>query len=115
MTDRIITTLVVSGLVVQAAALAGGFTSLGWRWPMVAAGALVSLGSLVAAVADGGRPDGQVLGFCAFNLAVLCLAVGHAFSTHPGIAWPLRIGIGIQALGLALLLLFLLTFKMRMF
>jgi hypothetical protein len=115
MNDRTVWTLLISGLVIQAAALGVGFTSLGWRWALVGAGLLVSLGSLIAAFLDGGKPDGALLVYVGFNVLVLGLAVAHAFSTHPALVWSLRIGVGIQALGMILLALFLATFKMKMF
>jgi len=115
MTDRLVWTFLISGLVIQAAALGIGFSSVGWRWPLVGAGVLVSLGSLLAAFLDGGKLDGQVLAYIGFNVLVLGLAVGHALSAHPAIAWSLRIGIIIQALGMGFLALFLATFKMKMF
>jgi hypothetical protein len=115
MTDRLVWTFLISGLVLQAAALGIGFTSVGWRWPLVGAGLLVSLGSLLAAFLDGGKPDGPGLTFIGFSVLVMGLAVGHAFSLHPALAWSLRIGIAIQAFGMGFLVLFLATFKMKMF
>src|SRR5262245_56460341 len=115
MTDRLVWTLLISGLLIQAAALGVGFTSLGWRWSLVGAGVLVSLGSLLAAFLDGGKLDGAVIAYIGFNVVVLGLAVGHALSVHPALVWALRIGILIQALGMGLLALFLATFKMKMF
>ena len=115
MTDRLVWTLLISGLLIQAAALGIGFSSVGWRWPFVGAGVLVSLGSLLAAFLDGGKPDGALLAYVGFNVLVLGLALGQAFSTHPALVWSLRIGVGIQALGMVLLALFLATFKMKMF
>ncbi len=115
MTDRLVWTFLISGLLIQAAALGTGFTSVGWRWPLVGAGVLVSLGSLLAAFLDGGKLDGQVLAFIGFSVLVLGLAIAHAFSTHPALAWSLRIGMILQALGMGFLVLFLATFKMKMF
>ena len=112
MTDRMVLTLLVSGLIVQGAAVGIGFTSLGWRWPLIGAGVLVSLGCILGVVLDGGRMDGPAVGVLAFSALVLGLAAGHGFSTHPVLVWSLRIGVGVQALGMALLLAFLLTFKM---
>jgi hypothetical protein len=105
-------TLVFSGLGVQAAALVLGFTRVGWRWPMVGAGTLVSLGFLLTIWLDGGRLEGLPLAVVLFSILVLGLAGGHAASAHPAVAWPLRAGIIVQALLLLLLVAFFLFFQM---
>jgi hypothetical protein len=90
-----------------------GFTSIGWRWPIVVAAALVSLGSVFVVFADGGTLDGTQYALIGFSGLVLALAVGHALSMHPAIAWSLRVGVGLQALGMGLLLAVLLLFRMN--
>ena len=64
-------------------------------------------------IADGGKLDEAEVALIGFCVLVLALAVGHAVSMHPAIVWSLRIGVGIQALGLCLFTAFMLFFRMN--
>jgi hypothetical protein len=112
-TDPIIKSLVVSGLLVQTTAVALGFTRVGWRWPSAAAGALVSLGFLFVLFADGGKFDGLEYGMLALSVLTLALAAGRALSTHPAIAAFLWGAMAIQAVIMIFLTLVLFFLKMN--
>jgi len=73
----------------------------------------VSLGTIFVVFADGGTLDGMEYALVGFSVLVLALAVGHSLSMHPAIVWSLRVGVGIQALGMGLLLAILLLFRMN--
>ena len=113
MNDATIKALVSVGLLVQAAAVALGFTSVGWRWPLAAATAAVALGILAVRFIDLPTVDGLGLAVIAFSLAALGAAAWHAASLSPAAAWMTRILFGVEALGLLLLLAFLLFFRMN--
>jgi hypothetical protein len=105
--------LLVAGLLVQTSAIALGFTRVGWRWPSVAAGVLVSLGFLFVLFADGGKFDGLEYGMLALSVLTLGLAVGRALSTHPAIApflWGLM---ALQAVVMIFLTLVMFFLKMN--
>ena len=105
--------MVVSGLLVQATAIALGFTRVGWRWPSVAAGVLVSLGFLFVLIADGGKFDTWEYSLLALSVLTLGLAVGRALSTHPAINAFLWGGIALQAVIMFTLMLVLFFLKMN--
>ena len=113
MNDATIKVLVSVGLLVQAAAVALGFTTVGWRWPLAAATAAVALGILAVRFIDSPAVDGLGLAVIAFSLAALGAAAWHAASTSPVAAWMTRILFGAEALGLLAILLFLLLFRMN--
>lgn len=113
MNDATIKILVSVGLLVQATAVALGFTTVGWRWPLAAATAAVGLGILAVRLIDSPKVDGLGLAVIAFSLAALGAAAWHAASPSPVAAWMTRILFGAEALGLILLLAFLLLFRMN--
>ena len=105
--------MLVSGLLVQATAIVLGFTRVGWRWPSVAAGLLVSLGFLFVLFADNGKFDGMKYGMLAFTLLTLALAGGRALSTHPAIAAFLWGAMALQAVVMIFLTLIMFFLKMN--
>jgi hypothetical protein len=105
--------LVFSGLLVQATAVGIGFTSGGWRWPIVGAGAAVSLGFLFVLFADGGKFGRVECGMLGLSVLTLALALAHGWSTHPAIVAFLAGGMALQAVIMILLLLFMLFFRMK--
>jgi len=111
--DSTIKALVSVGLLVQAVAVALGFTAMGWRWPLAAATAAVALGILAVRLIDSPAVDGLGLAVIAFSVAALGAASWHAASPSPVAAWMTRILFGAEALGLLLLLAFLLFFRMN--
>jgi hypothetical protein len=113
MNDSTIKVLVSVGLLLQAAAIALGFTSIGWRWPLSAATAAVALGILAVRFIDSPSVDGLGLAVISFSVAALGAAAWHAASTSPAAAWMARILFGVEALLLLAILLFLLLFRMN--
>ncbi|HUR37999.1 MAG TPA: hypothetical protein VM222_00815 [Planctomycetota bacterium] len=113
MNDSAIKALVSVALLLQAAAVALGFTSVGWRWPVAAATAAVGLGILAVRVIDSPTVDGLGLAVIAFSVAALGAAAWHAASPSPVAAGMARILFGLEALGLLAILLFLLLFRMN--
>ena len=99
--DSQVKALVVAGLLVQAGAVGLGFTSLGWRGPLIAAAVAVALGAMVL--------TRKTWGFAA---AVILVAGWHGMSDAPAAAWALRIVFTLEALVQLALLIFLLTFRM---
>jgi hypothetical protein len=112
MNDSTIKILVSVGLLLQAAAVALGFTSVGWRWPLIAATAAVALGILAVRFIDSPTVDGLGLAVIAFSVAALGAAAWHGASPSPAAAWTARILFGVEALGQLAILLFLLLFRM---
>ena len=109
MSDRSVKALLIAGLLAQAAAVGLGFTSLGWRWPLAAASAGIAVGIAIAA------RRGDALGFALTGFAALAFAVSvwYAVSPAPVASWLLWFVFALEALGQGLLLLFLLTFRMK--
>jgi hypothetical protein len=110
--DASVKGLLFAGLLVQAGAVAAGFTRLGWRWPLIAATTAVALGLF----AVGGRRDRNDPLYRALRLFVslsLAAAAWHAGSPVAAAAWALRIAFAGQVLVLLAPLLFLLTFLMK--
>jgi hypothetical protein len=105
--------LLVSGLLVQAAAVGMGFTSVGWRWPIVGAAVLVSLGTLFVVFVDSGRIDGLKSGVIGFSVGVLALALARSLSTHSSFAAFLAGAVAFQAIVMISLLLVVFFFKMN--
>jgi len=112
MTDSTIKALVAAGLLLQAAALALGFTSLGWRWPLVAVTALIAAGILALSATPVASSDSFERTLMGFSLAAIGAAVWHAASASPAAAWTLRTAFGLEALILTALLAFLLLFRL---
>ena len=112
MNDSTIKALVIVGLLLQAAAVALGFTSVGWRWPLAAATAAVALGILAVRFIDSPTVDGLGLALIAFSVAALGAAAWHGVTPSPVAAWMARILFGVEALGQLAILLFLLLFRM---
>jgi len=106
--DNEIKAMVIAGLLLQAGAVAAGFTNVGWRWPL--AGATVAIALVVLFMT---RPN-DTFTQCVFGIAFLSLAAGagHLASPAPWAAWSARVAFGIEALFQILLLLFLLFFKL---
>lgn len=113
MTDLTVKLLVGAGLAVQGVAIALGFTSLGWRWPISGATAAVGLGILVIQAAAAPPRDSLGRGLAVFAALALASAASHAASASPIAAWAARIFFGIEMLGLFALLVFLLTFRLK--
>jgi hypothetical protein len=112
MNDDSIKILVTTGLLVQAAAIGLGFSSVGWRWPVAGATAIVALGILTVML--GWEPPDDPLKRTVFAAALLALAaaVGHAASPAPAAAWIARAAFGVEALFQILIALFMFFFKM---
>ena len=100
--DGEVKALLIGGLLVQAAAIGLGFTSLGWRWPLVAAAVAVALGALALARRT-----------WAFVAAAILIAGWHGMSDAPTAAWALRIVFALEALAQLAFLMFMLTFRMK--
>jgi hypothetical protein len=113
MNDSTIKVLVSVGLLLQAAAVALGFTSAGWRWPLVAATAAVALGILAVRFIDSPTVDGLGLAVIGFSVAALGASAWHGASLSPVAAWMARFLFGVEALGQLLLLAFLLFFRLN--
>lgn len=111
MTDALMKGLVGAGLLVQGAAFAVGFFSLGWRWPIAAATAVVAIGILVVQAIDGRIDDGLTRGIALFAVLGIASGVASACTLHPAAAWAARVFFGLEFLGQLALLLFLLLFK----
>ena len=105
--------LVALGLLVQLGALAAGFTSLGWRWPLVAVTAAGAILLLLLAGVKEGRAEGLNAFVVILTLVSLAAAGGHAASAAPAAAWALRIVFGLHVLLMSALLVFLLTFRLN--
>lgn len=106
--DNDIKFLVLAGLFLQACAIAAGFTSAGWRWPLAGATAAIALGIALIVKPN----DAVTYGVLAAALSALAAGATHLATPHPAAAWTVRIAFGIEALFLTLLLLFMLFFKM---
>ncbi len=113
MNDSTIKALVGAGLLLQAAAVALGFTSLGWRWPLVAATALIALGMLAVRAMESSAVDPPGMILIGFSIGALGAAAWHAASLSPAAAWTLRAAFGLEALALLALLAFLLLFRLN--
>jgi len=72
----------------------------------------VALGILAVRLIDSPTVDGLGLAVIAFAVVALGSAAWHAASLSPIAAWMTRILFGAEALGLLLLLAFLLFFRM---
>lgn len=106
--DNDVRLMVITGLLLQAGAVAAGFTTAGWRWPL--AGVTMAVALVVLFMTRPNDPFQQAV----FAIAFLSLAAGagHLASPAPWAAWSARIAFGIEALFQILILLFLLFFKM---
>jgi len=113
MNDSTIKALVAAGLLLQAAAVALGFTAAGWRWPIAVATAAIALGVLGVQIADAPPRDAVGRGIALFSVAALAAAAWHAASASPYAAWTARVFFGVEALGQILIALFFLFFRMN--
>jgi hypothetical protein len=112
MTDGILKVLVTAGLLVQLTALGLGFTSLGWRWPLIAGGSAVAAGCLVVVALETRSMDALSGAFTACCLGVLASAAWHAFSPAPAAAYLYRTWFVIELLFMLLAGWFAFFFKM---
>lgn len=112
MTDTIVKAVAASGLLLQLGAIAAGLSGFGWRWPLLTATAVVSLGILLPGM-NWRRMDTFDWSLLSGVLISLAAAGLLACSESPAAAWFLRIVFGIQLLVVILLLLFMLCFRMN--
>lgn len=113
LTDSSIKVLLAVGLTVQVAAVALGFTSAGWRWPISAATGIVAAGLLAVMLACSPPNDGLSRGIFAAAALALAAGIAHASTPAPAAAWLARIAFGVEALFQVLLVLFFLFFKLN--
>ena len=113
MADREIKVLITVGVGLQVAAVALGFTTLGWRGPLVAAGAALALGILAVWAHEGAKRKAFHLSVVAACLAVLVLATWHGFTDSPVAAWCYRVAFGLQAVAAILFMAFCCLFRLN--
>lgn len=112
MSDRVAKGILAGCVLLHAGALAAGFAGLGWRWPLIAATALVAVVVFAAGVPGHGI-DNRTRVIAVSTLAALVAGGLHALSEHPAAAWSLRIVFALQALALLAVLIFFLTFRLN--
>ncbi|HZE97804.1 MAG TPA: hypothetical protein VE981_12320 [Planctomycetota bacterium] len=106
MNDASMKAVLGAGLLAQAAAVAAGFTSAGWHWPIAGATAAVGLGILVVLGIEKSLDDALGRGVARGAGLAMGAAAGQASSASPAAAWITRTFFGVEFLFQLALLLF---------
>jgi hypothetical protein len=113
MTDGLMKALLVAAMAALSTGLGLGFTSLGWRWPLIAAGSAVAAGTLLLIAIETRSADTFVRTVIGAAVAVLALAAWHGLSPAPAAVWLYRVAFAVEFLFMLAATIFAFTFKMN--
>ena len=91
MTDNTFKALILAGVLLQLTAVGLGFTSLGWRTPLIAAAAALALGAVGVWLGTGADPHPLGVGTALWAAVVLALGAWHGLSDGRLAAWSFRV------------------------
>lgn len=113
MTDTLFRALISTGVLLQVAAVALGFTRLGWRVPLIVAGVALALGAVAVWLSEGARPHAIGIGTAAWAVVLSALAAWHGLSESPVAAWTYRGAFGLQVLAAGFVFWFAFFFRLN--